>query len=382
MRVLCQVTALAGIIVLLVSQVAAQDFTIPSNWRKPTSNLTRQERLALVDGLLNTVVRTLNTDNGLFNGLDTFQISESASMLSALSTSDFINGSTTNRDVVLKSLNTMFTNVPNITSSLIRENRDPATWGLAAITAHRAYKDPSSLQYAQSMWTQLTAFLITPENAAAGTHPMRNVSIPSTCNFATTAGALFSDSGNSSSINVAGVAVTTYMALSAHLHEETSDPQYLSTAQLSADFIKNHLYNGVIIEDGIDLATCVTSNAPFTYDSGLTIDGLSAIAASNSSYAPFLSSLISTVIPYPGWTNSTNGVINEGPSEASAPTNSDFTSTLKAIYIRGLYEAYRRLPSNSSEAGLIRSYVTVQIWHRHQEATYTLLDGKARQYQI
>ncbi len=32
-----------------------------------------------------------------------------------------------------------------------------------------------------------------------------------------------------------------------------------------------------------------------------------------------------------------------------------------AIYIRGLYEAYRRLPSNSSEAGLIRSYVTVQV---------------------
>ena len=81
----------------------------------------------------------------------------------------------------------------------VQENRDPAyvlvfapittsshfsssTWGLAAITAYRTYKDPSSLQYAQSTWKQLVAFLVTPEHAVNGTHPMRNVSIPATCN--------------------------------------------------------------------------------------------------------------------------------------------------------------------------------------------------------
>ena len=81
----------------------------------------------------------------------------------------------------------------------MQENRDPAyvlvltvrtaidswlssTWGLAAIAAYRAYKDPSSLRYAQSIWTQLTAFLVTPEDAASGTHPMRSVNISGMCN--------------------------------------------------------------------------------------------------------------------------------------------------------------------------------------------------------
>ncbi|KAI0737492.1 hypothetical protein BC629DRAFT_1568001 [Irpex lacteus] len=342
--------ALAGIALSLVSVVEAQDFAVPSNWR---------DRLSLVNGILNTISRTLNPDTGIFSGLDSFQISESASMLSALSTGDIINGSTTNKDVVLKSLNTMFTNIPNITSfaNPIKENRDPATWGLAAITAYRAYKDPSVLGYAESMWAQLSAFLVRPEDAASGKHPSRTVNISSTCNGATTAGAVFSFSTNSSALDVAGVTVD----LSAHLYEETSNSSYLDTAVLSADFIKNQLYNGVIIQDGINLGTCTVGLGPFTYDSGLTIDGLSALAASNSSYAPFLSSLISTVIPFPGWTNSSNGIITEGPSESAAPTGSDFTYTLKGIYVRGLYEAYRRLPSNSSEAGLIRSYLTVQV---------------------
>ncbi|KAI0743229.1 hypothetical protein BC629DRAFT_1599715 [Irpex lacteus] len=365
MRVPCgRFAALAGIALSFVSVVEAQDFAVPSNWRKPTSNLTRQDRLSLVNGILNTISRTLNPETGIFSGLDSFQISESASMLSALSTGDIINGSTTNKDVVLKSLNTMFTNIPNITSfaNPIKENRDPATWGLAAITAYRAYKDPSTLGYAESMWAQLSAFLVRPEDAASGKHPSRTVNISSTCNGATTAGAVFSFSTNSSALDVAGVTVETYMALSAHLYEETSNSSYLDTATLSADFIKNQLYNGVIIQDGINLGTCTVGLGPFTYDSGLTIDGLSALAASNSSYAPFLSSLISTVIPYPAWTNSSNGIITEGPSEADAPSGSDFTYTLKGIYVRGLYEAYRRLPSNSSEAGLIRSYLTVQVF--------------------
>ena len=80
----------------------------------------------------------------------------------------------------------------------VQENRDPAyvlvltirtaidswlssTWGLAAIAAYRAYKDPSSLRYAQSIWIQLTAFLVTPEDAASGTHPMRSVNISGMC---------------------------------------------------------------------------------------------------------------------------------------------------------------------------------------------------------
>ena len=74
-------------------------------------------------------------------------------------------------------------------------------------------------------------------------------------------------------------------SLSARLYEETSNSQYLSVASLSADFIINQLYNGVIIQDGMNLGDCQTSLGPYTYSSGLTIDGLSSLTAFNSSYA-------------------------------------------------------------------------------------------------
>ena len=55
-------------------------------------------------------------------------------------------------------------------------------WGVASINAYRAYGDPSLIKYAESMWEQGSVYMITPEDAAAGKHPTRNVSIQSTCN--------------------------------------------------------------------------------------------------------------------------------------------------------------------------------------------------------
>lgn len=55
-------------------------------------------------------------------------------------------------------------------------------WGLAAIKAYSAYRDPTALHYAQSAWVQILAYMVTPEEAAAGRHPMRNVPISTTCN--------------------------------------------------------------------------------------------------------------------------------------------------------------------------------------------------------
>ena len=55
-------------------------------------------------------------------------------------------------------------------------------WGLAAIYAYRAYGDPTSLQHAQSMWGQLSMYLVTTEDAASGTHPFGGANISSICN--------------------------------------------------------------------------------------------------------------------------------------------------------------------------------------------------------
>lgn len=70
------------------------------------------------------------------------------------------------------------------------------------------------------------------------------------------------------------------------MYEITDDPKYQEAAELSAAFIQNHLYNGLIIIDSISLATCSTQTDIITYNSGFTIDGLSVLATKNSSWTP------------------------------------------------------------------------------------------------
>ncbi len=67
--------------------------------------------------------------------------------------------------------------------------------------------------------------------------------------------------------------------LSAHLLELTSDPKYAPVAELTAQFIRSHLYNGTIVLDVIDLSTCHAFDYVLTYDSGFFIEGLAVYAS-------------------------------------------------------------------------------------------------------
>ncbi|KAI0083239.1 hypothetical protein BDY19DRAFT_998712 [Irpex rosettiformis] len=357
----------------LLSFAVAQSFNVPSNWRKPTSPLSRADRLILLDGLLNTVTRTLNSSSGSFVGITNTQ---TANMLCALAIGDYVNGSATSKDVVLSSLNTRFTMFPDIIGSENPQvNSDRAIWGLAAICAYRAYRDRLLLQHAQTMWTLLSTYLVSSEDAASGTHPSGGMNISSTCNGASTAGAVFFIANDPNNLSVNGETTAAFMALSAHLYEQTSTPQYLAAAILSVTFIANNLYNGVIILDSINLGTCQTTDAFVTYNSGFTIDGLSILAdvapkSGSLDFASFLSNLIQTAVVYPHWTNSSDGIIIEGPRSQSDAEKNGFDVALKGILIRGLYQAYARLNSNrtddspsssNSEADFIQSFITVQF---------------------
>lgn len=78
----------------------------------------------------------------------------------------------------------------------------------------------------------------------------------------------------------------TSISLSARLYEHTSETRYLSTAILSAEFIKNHLYDGLIILDAISLSTCARIGVGGIRSSGYAVDGFSSLAVVNGSYAP------------------------------------------------------------------------------------------------
>ena len=54
-------------------------------------------------------------------------------------------------------------------------------WGLVAYYSFRAYGDPSFLEIAIKQWEVVSSFMVTEEQAAAGTHPLRNITIMSQC---------------------------------------------------------------------------------------------------------------------------------------------------------------------------------------------------------
>lgn len=277
-------------------------------------------------------------------------------------------------------------------------------WGLAAVDSYRAYKDQGSLTFAESIWTQLSKYMITPSQAIAGTHPLKTSSFPPTCN----GGALLSLSSvvadlssshlrrsvgrrrclfcmsdfrlavrclmqfcsylatpqtwvsterplrtlvcyhitSSSLSNSFRVGLSWRMLsmlshmragadfsrLSARLFEATLEPQYQAAAELSAAFIQSQMYDGAVIMDAIDVASCYVSTLLVTYNSGFTIEGLSVLASKSASWTPLLvrglslvpitahfypvklslESLVSTVIPFSSWTNTSDGVNTEG----------------------------------------------------------------------
>ena len=55
-------------------------------------------------------------------------------------------------------------------------------WGLTSVYAYRAYKDRSFLDDAIEIWQAYTPWVITPQDAANGAHPLKDAKFASECN--------------------------------------------------------------------------------------------------------------------------------------------------------------------------------------------------------
>lgn len=55
-------------------------------------------------------------------------------------------------------------------------------WGLTAIYAYRAYKERSFLDDAIEIWQAYTPWVITVDDAASGSHPLKTTKFSSECN--------------------------------------------------------------------------------------------------------------------------------------------------------------------------------------------------------
>lgn len=67
-------------------------------------------------------------------------------------------------------------------------------------------------------------------------------------------------------------------SLSAYLYEATQDKQYLDAAQLSANFVRNNMYNSGDLSEYMDASKCTIGTRRYTWDAGSFLEGVSVLA--------------------------------------------------------------------------------------------------------
>ncbi|KAI0029388.1 hypothetical protein K488DRAFT_88780 [Vararia minispora EC-137] len=353
-----------------VTAVQGNNSAVPSAW-KSSSPLNRSERLQLAQSAHDVLTPLIDPKLGTAPNL---HFLDSASMFWGYTLQDMLSEQPSlYQDLVTENLDTFGRVNPGFYGPARTDggdscrldgkvNSDAIIWGVVAYYAFHTYGNASSLQTAKNIWDEVSPFMVTPEQAANGSHPSRNVPIQSTCNGLSVAGAVFWNTTRPSSNTVTNAeTIGPFLALSAYLFNTTGNATYSMAANLSATFIQQQLYNDEIILDSLDLASCAQASVAtsYSFDSGLVIEGLSAWAnvSSNATLSNITESLVTSSIQYKGWTG-TDGVNTEEPNQG---TQGDYTNAYKALLIRGIHTALLRLQLQEETLTLIKAYITVQF---------------------
>ncbi|VDB85297.1 unnamed protein product [Peniophora sp. CBMAI 1063] len=338
-----------------VQAVAAQNLTIPGNWRKPLSNLSREVR----EGIAYDAAYPLSKIPISIGTAGLPRIQQVAGLYAVLALQDFYSGNGTWKDLVTEKLPLEVQGSNGFFDEKYKIYSDVMHWGLAFFYAHRVYDEDVLLQIAIDAWNIAhSGGFIDPAAAVTNSGAGRNVTSPpsSNCTGGTFAGAVFYRADTSTAVNMETVG--TFMTLSAYLFEKTQNVTYHDTAQLSLDFILNYLWNGTLVYDTRYLGNCGIMVRPFSMNQGWFVEGLSVWAnvTKNGTLTTFLETVVTNVTTSPSWTLPGSVVNDLEPSVTSDPTN----AALKGIYIRGLAEAHRRNPG-SALASYIEAYIYVQL---------------------
>ncbi|RDB23898.1 hypothetical protein Hypma_008896 [Hypsizygus marmoreus] len=354
----------------------AQDLFVPGTWRKSSNSRPLAERIAISQNAINTILPQLNSATGEFHGIPPgIGYWQSGNAFSAMANQDYFAGTSSNKAQVVMNLKNVFKLRPTYDQygcaglaqslrlsadmyMLCRYNDDALWWAQAALYAYRAYGDTVLLANAIATWNRVTTFVVTPAQASAGKHPNKSFALSPTCDGVTMAGGVFwRPTTDDQAIN--SITTGLYITVSAFLAEITKDARYKNAAILSANWVKAHNLNGNIVLDSVNAHDCSRSPSTwlFTYNSGKYIEGLSVLAdvTGDSQWRTMMVNILATAVKFSAWQGS-DGIITEGSSTTS---NNDSVG-FKAIFIRGLYEAFARNPSNTNLRILVRSYIDVQ----------------------
>ncbi|XP_006462232.1 hypothetical protein AGABI2DRAFT_206494 [Agaricus bisporus var. bisporus H97] len=350
----------AWILMLLPAFGLAQDLGVPLSWRKFSNSRPLNERISIAQNGINTILPQLDGGIGEFNGIGYWQ---SGNVWTVMANQDRYAGTTVNRARVVNNLNLVFN---------IRQNYDRFDSTMMHCGGHKPQLQASvhtetiissRMHSYCHLYTCTTDFeqhsVITADQASSGRVPLKNFQISGRCEGTTMAGGVFwRPTADTTPIN--SITTGLYITTSALLAEITGDRKYTDAAILSAQWIRNHNINSNrIVLDTVDARDCSRSPASwlFTYNSGKYIEGLSVLAdvTGDSQWRSLMITTVAAAVKNAPWQGS-DGIITEGVSTSS---NNDGVG-FKAIFIRGLAEAFARNPSNNDLRILLHSYIDVQ----------------------
>ncbi|KAF7316073.1 Glycoside hydrolase family 76 protein [Mycena indigotica] len=215
---------------------------------------------------------------------------------------------------------------------------NPENYGYAAAQAYVTYKDPVFLEYAIGVWNISNQYTLSQDDIDAGRQKsgLKNFDLAKTCHGKTMAGGTFGTTAVSDS-SIAGLSTGQFAILSALLAASTSEPKYLTAAQLSIAFMQSHWLNPQnIMLDGIsgrNNDSCSLTTALQPYDSGMAIESLAIVVdiTTDSASRSLLTSLIEAAITSTAWQGA-DGIISNRAHDSGGDVS----------LARGLSAAYDR----------------------------------------
>ncbi|PFH53228.1 hypothetical protein AMATHDRAFT_137824 [Amanita thiersii Skay4041] len=345
-----------SLVLLALQPCVAQDLGVPLSWREFSNSRSLSQRISISQNAINAILPQLSQSTAEFNGIGYWQ---SGNVFSAMANHDHVSGTSTFRTQVVNNLNTAF----SLHAHYDKFHSHIRISGLRRLelakSCNRYLESRFELVSINQKGVQLVLSLssvVTQQNANSGSIPTKNFGLAGTCDGITMAGGVFwRPTIDDQAIN--SVTTGLYITASAYLAEITGDSKYRDAAILSAQWIKNHNINpNNIVLDTVNGHDCSRSPSTwlFTYNSGKYIEGLSVLAdvTGDNSWRTLMINIAAAAMKNAPWQGS-DGIITEGSNTSS---NNDGVG-FKAIYIRGLYEAFSRNPSNTNLRILIHSYV-------------------------
>ncbi|CAL1713536.1 unnamed protein product [Somion occarium] len=366
----------------LTCSTFAQIFSIPSGWRKPTSNIPWQDTATLSQALIDAIAPQIDASTGQVDALD---FEQNASLFAAIANYDRLVGNKANEALVTTHLVTVgqqrfeyygpsfstcleqsFINV--VQSSMGHQEGQlrttySLTWALAAVSAYRAYGDQYLLDLATSIWNKTSIYMITFDDTLDGGHSHFSTLKPGLtlvpeCDGSSVEGSVFVDMENKDVEDVDLYSVGAFLSLSVYMYEATHDGRYSTAADTTSHFmafLENHLDLGLI-----NMSSCDTlhTSVPISQSVGPAIEGLGVYAArlKNPDLASQMQTLILGVI---GKFVNGDGIFDQDIGDT--PLANTGTLYVGGVLVRGLYEILSRIDASSELAKLVQSFLAVQF---------------------